>query len=54
MRSPRRARGQLIASLAALALTAAGLLGAATVAELPDPRHALACLRSHPWIPCVP
>lgn len=54
MRLPGRAWRHAAASLAVLAVASAAMLGTGPVADLPDLRHALACLRSDPWIPCVP
>jgi hypothetical protein len=54
MLAPRRPWGRALASAAALAALAGALSAAAPAASVPDPRELIACLRTHPWTPCVP
>jgi hypothetical protein len=54
MLAPRRPWGRTLASAAALAALAGALTAAAPAASVPDPRELIACLRTHPWTPCVP
>jgi hypothetical protein len=54
MLARRRAWGRALTSAAVLAALAAALAAAAPAASVPDPRELIACLRTHPWTPCVP
>lgn len=54
MHARRRALGRALASAAALATLIGAMAAALAVANVPDPREFVACLRTYPWLPACP